>query len=203
MRQLLTAGNSCPTGREPHNSRENIITRLIQTRTPRERHTQLQSKSICLTSLNRIRDHLTFADASDITRDGNQHSFHQVNHSVYMYCRSLQMLCPQLKELSLYSTASPHRPSHRLSGAAVHPSRDGAENECTNNKAESLQQTILVHIDTSKVEFHLKTLIPGTPLIAGQRAPHRAVLQFPTVQCCQLSGWMCCAPAEMVSWSVW
>ena len=23
------------------------------------------------------------------------------------------------------------------------------------------------------------------------------------VQCCQLSGWMCCAPAEMASWSVW
>ena len=108
--------------REPHNSRENIIPRLIQIRTPRERHTQLQSKSICLTSLNRIRDHLTFADASDITRDGNQHTFHQVNHSRYMYCRSLQMLCPQLKELSLYFTASPHRPSHRLSGAAVHPS---------------------------------------------------------------------------------
>ena len=108
--------------REPHNSRENIIPRLIQIRTPRERHTQLQSKSICPTSLNRIRDHLTFADASDITRDGNQHSFHQVNHSRYMYCRSLQMLCPQLKELSLYFTASPHRPSHHLSGAAVHPS---------------------------------------------------------------------------------
>ena len=38
--------------------------------------------------------------------------------------------------------------------------RDGAENECTNRKAEILQQTILVHIDTSKIEFHLKTLIP-------------------------------------------
>ena len=36
--------------------------------------------------------------------------------------------------------------------------RDGAENECTNNKAESLQQTILVHIDTSKVEFHPKNI---------------------------------------------
>ena len=71
---------------------------------------------------DRIHGRLTLADASDITRDGNQHSFHQVNHSVYMYCRSLQMLCPQLKELSLYFTASPHRPSHRLSGAAVHPS---------------------------------------------------------------------------------
>ena len=34
------------------------------------------------------------ADASDITRDGNQHSFYQVNHSLYMCCRSLQMLCP-------------------------------------------------------------------------------------------------------------
>ena len=113
MRQLLTAGNSCPTGREPHNSRENIITRLIQTRTPRERHTQLQSKSICLTSLNRIRDHLTFADASDITRDGNQHSFHQVNHSVYMYCRSLQMPCPQLKRVVplFHSVAAPTKPS--------------------------------------------------------------------------------------------
>ena len=33
--------------------------------------------------------------------------------------------------------------------------RDGAKNECTNNKAEILQQTILVHIDTSKVEFYL------------------------------------------------
>ena len=32
------------------------------------------------------------------------------------------MLCPQLKELSLSSTASPHRPSHHLSGAAVHRS---------------------------------------------------------------------------------
>ena len=38
--------------------------------------------------------------------------------------------------------------------------RDGAKHECTNNKIESLQQTILVHIDTSKVEFHLKTVIP-------------------------------------------
>ena len=29
--------------------------------------------------------------------------------------------------------------------------RDGAENECTNRKAEILQQTILVHVDTSKI----------------------------------------------------
>ena len=29
---------------------------------------------------------------------------------------------PQLKELSLYFTASPHRPRYLLSGAAVHPS---------------------------------------------------------------------------------
>ena len=35
-------------------------------------------------------------------------------------------------------------------------------------------------------------------------APHSSRANGrPTVQCCQLSGWMCCAPAEMVSWSVW
>ena len=38
-------------------------------------------------------------------------------------------------------------------GVNLHPTlpltaRDGAENECTNRKAEILQQTILVHIDT-------------------------------------------------------
>ena len=35
-------------------------------------------------------------------------------------------------------------------------------------------------------------------------APHSSRANgLPTVQCCQLSGWMCCAPAEMASWSVW
>ena len=35
-------------------------------------------------------------------------------------------------------------------------------------------------------------------------APHSSRAGgLPTVQCCQLSGWMCCAPAEMASWPVW
>ena len=35
-------------------------------------------------------------------------------------------------------------------------------------------------------------------------APHSSRANgLPTVQCCQLSGWMCCAPAEMASWPVW
>ena len=87
-----------------------------------ETHPTTVQEHLPKTAKDRTHGRLTLADASDITRDGNQHSFHQVNHSVYMYCRSLQMLCPQLKELSLYFTASPHRPSHHLSGAAVHRS---------------------------------------------------------------------------------
>ena len=38
-----------------------------------------------------------------------------------------------------------------------------------------------------------------TPRHPTRRGPNG----LPTVQCCQLSGWMCCAPAEMASWSVW
>ena len=42
---------------------------------------------------------------------------------------------------------------------------------------------------------------PG-PLLP--RAPHSSRAgRLPTVQCFQFGGWMCCAPAEIVSWPVW
>ena len=65
------------------------------------------------------------ADASDNTRDGNQQPFSQV--IILCICAAEADAMPQLKELSLYSTASPHRPRHRLSGAAAHPSTQLAE----------------------------------------------------------------------------
>ena len=46
-------------------------------------------------------------------------------------------------------------------------------------------------------------LFSGTPLFAGLSAPHREHCISPTCRLCQLSGRMCCGPAETVSWSVW
>ena len=45
---------------------------------------------------------------------------------------------------------------------------------------------------------------PRGPEPLCSRAPHSSRAgRLPTVQCFQFGGWMCCAPAEIVSWPVW
>merc|ERR1712029_676990 len=64
---------------------------------------------------------LTFADASDMTRDGIQHPFSQVNHSLYMCCRS-RCYAPIKRIVPLFhSIHKPTKtPSQRGSSTLIH-----------------------------------------------------------------------------------